>query len=62
MAYIISSGSVQEVAESYFQRRKFSSQLPYLPTTGLDEDEDSDEDSDDDLDFDSDDSDDYEED
>jgi hypothetical protein len=51
--------AVHEVAESYFKRTKFSSQLPHLPSLGYEEEEE--EDSDDDYDFDSDDSDDYEE-
>jgi hypothetical protein len=54
--------SVQDVAEAYFKRTKFSSQLPHLPLFGYDEEDDEEEeDSDDDYEFDSDDSEDYEE-
>ena len=52
--------SVQEVAESYFKRSKFTSQLPHLPSLGYDdEEEDEDSDSDYDNDSDSDDSDEW---
>ncbi len=49
--------SVQEVAEAYFKRSKFSSQLPHLPTLGIVEDDDEEDETDDENENDSDDSD-----
>jgi hypothetical protein len=52
--------SIKEIAEMYFRRTKFTSQLPHLPSLGYEEDED--EDSDSDYEYDSYDSDDYDDD
>jgi hypothetical protein len=52
--------SVQEVAEAYFKRGKFTSQLPHLPSMGYDED-DEDDDSDGNNGYDSDETDDSDE-
>lgn len=48
---------IQEIAEIYFKRTKYTNQLPHLPALGFAEEEDEYDESDDDFDNDSDDSD-----
>ena len=52
--------TIQEVAESYFKRSKFSSHLPHLPILGFEEEDEEEEESDYDYDYESDSDSDYE--